>query len=78
MRISLTHSHTHRESEWIFSSESGLCDLAEQSSYQRLVVVSLHAGHKYGHLQQVKEEVSGSALDMLQAGLPPDIKVRNF
>ena len=72
----LTLSHTHsREGEWIFSSESGLRGLAEQSSYQRLVVVTLHLGHRYSGLQQVKQEVSGSALAMLQAGLPSNLKV---
>ena len=45
------------------------------SCYQRLVVVSLHTGQRYGDLQQVKDEVSDSALTMLQDGVPRDIKV---
>ena len=78
-RLSLSLSpHTHRENEWIFNSESGLASLADQSCYQRLVVVSLHTGHRYGDLQQVKDEVSGSALTMLQDGVPHDIKVGTF
>ena len=65
-----------REGEWIFSSDSGLKGLAEQSCYHRLVVVTMHLGHQYGDLHQVKHEVTGSALAMLQSGVPSNIKVR--
>ena len=50
-------------------------DLAEQSGYQRLVVVTMHRGHEYGDLQQVREEVSASALTMLQTGVLHSVKV---
>ena len=63
------------EGEWVFSSDTGIRGLAEQSSYQRLVVVSMHRGHQYGDLQQVKKEVSDNALSMIQAGVPQNVKV---
>ena len=64
-----------REGEWIFSSDFGLKGLAEQSCYHRLVVVTMYMGHQYGDLHQVKHEVTGSALAMLQSGVPSNIKV---
>ena len=65
----------HSEGEWIFSTDTGIRGLAEQSSYQRLVVVSMHRGHEYGDLEQVKKEVSDNALSMIQAGVPQNVKV---
>ena len=35
----------------------------------------MHMGHQYRDLHHVKEEVSASALTMLQAGVPSNLKV---
>ena len=47
-----------RESEWIFGSEEGQRQLAEQCSCKRLIVVSLGRGHIFGSSQGVQSEVS--------------------
>ena len=69
-------SRSHREGDWLFSSDAGLRGLAEQSGYQRLVVVAMHCGHQYSDLDHVKDEVSGNVLTMLQTGVPDNIKVQ--
>ena len=38
-------SHSLRAGDWLFSSDAGLCGLAEQSGCKRLVVVAMHCGH---------------------------------
>ena len=37
--------------------------------------MAMHMGHQYRDLHHVKEEVSASALTMLQAGVPSNLKV---
>ena len=66
---------SHREDDWLFSSDAGLRGLAEQSGCKRLVVVAMHCGHQYSDLDHVKDEVSGNGLTMLQTGVPDNIKV---
>jgi spermidine synthase len=56
-----------QESNWLFSADEGLQQLAESAGYQRLVVVNLHRLHKYGSLDEVKEEVAATAVEFLQS-----------
>ena len=67
-------SHSHREGDWLFSSDAGLRGLVEQSGYQRLVVVAMYYGHRYSDLDHVKAKVSGNVLTILQTGVPDNIK----
>ena len=62
-----------RETDWIFSSEPGRRELAESAGFDRLVLVTLHRGHTYQGLDQVKEEVSAKALELAQDNLPERI-----
>ena len=68
-------SHSFRETNWLFSSTSGSTQLAESAGYERLVIVTLHRGHAYQGLEQVKEEISGKAMELSQDTLPEGKKV---
>lgn len=66
-----------RESEWIFGSEEGQWQLAEQCSCKRLIVVSLGRGHIFGSSQEVQSEVSAlvwrlapSTVRVVEKGVP--------
>ena len=74
----ISHNHTTahlRETEWLFSSDGGHCQLAETAGFQRLVIVSLHCGQVYGVLEEVKEEVSAQGMSYLQDGVGSAVKV---
>ena len=59
-----------RQLEWLFSTEDGRRQLAQSAGYQRLVVVTLHRDHRYGGVEEVKEEIASRALELAQDGLP--------
>ena len=64
-----------RETNWLFSTDSGCRQLAESAGFERLVIVTLHRGHTYQGLDEVKEEVSSKAMELAQSGLPAGKKV---
>lgn len=68
-------SLSFRETNWLFSSTSGSTQLAESAGYERLVIVTLHRGHAYQGLEQVKEEISGKAMELSPDTLPDGKKV---
>lgn len=61
--------------DWLFSSDPGRIQLAESAGFERLVVVTMHRGHTYPSLDDVKEEVSAKAVELAQQGLPHGKKV---
>ena len=65
-----------RQLEWLFSTEAGRRQLALSAGFQRLVVVTLHREHRYGSVEEVKEEIATRALELGQDGLPQLKKVR--
>lgn len=42
------------------------------------MIVTLHRGHTYQGLDEVKEEVSSKAMELAQSGLPAGKKVDNL
>ena len=64
-----------RETEWQFSSENGQRELAEVIGYKRLAIASLHRGHTYENIDQIKEELSQKVLDVAPPGMPKGYKV---
>ncbi|XP_066930958.1 eEF1A lysine and N-terminal methyltransferase-like isoform X2 [Clytia hemisphaerica] len=64
-----------RETEWQFSSENGRRELAEVIGYKRLAIASLHRGHTYENIDQIKEELSQKVLDVAPPGMPNKYKV---
>lgn len=65
-----------REVDWIFSSEAGRSQLADSAGFERLVLITLHRGHTYSGIEEVREEVGKRAVDLAQAGLPKGEQVR--
>ena len=70
------HSHTCRETDWLFSSDGGRKQLAESAGFERLVVVALHRGHTYTGVEGVREEVGGRAVELVQGGVSQGKQVR--
>lgn len=66
----------HREVDWLFSSDAGRLQLAESAGVERLVVVTMHRGHTYSSLEQVKEEVAAKAVELVQSGITSGKQVR--
>lgn len=58
-----------RESEWLFGSVGGRCELAKNSGTRRLVVVHLQRNQSYESLDQVKSELSANVMELA----PPDL-----
>ena len=58
-----------REMEWLFSTKDGREDLCHSAGFERLVVVTLHRGHCYGNLDDVKEELSGKVMELAPSGI---------
>ena len=50
--------------EWLFSTKDGREELCQSAGFERLVVVTLHRGHHYGNLDDVKEELSGKVMEL--------------
>lgn len=48
----------------MFSSPEGRLMLTQNAGFRRLVVVTLHRGHVYGSLQDIREEISGHIGDL--------------
>ena len=66
-----------REVDWLFCSDTGRLQLAESAGVERLVVVTMHRGHTYSSMAQVKDEVVDKAVELLQRGLPSKKKVKS-
>lgn len=58
-----------RETEWVFSSQKGRRDVAEQAGFQRLAFALLHRGHEYSDIEQVKSELSSRVMELAPPGL---------
>ena len=56
--------------DWLFSSEPGRRQLAESAGFERLVLVTLHRGYSYTSVEDVKREVEGDLMKLMQGGLP--------
>ncbi len=69
------HLFSVREINWLFSTDDGCKQLAENAGFERLVVVSLHRGHTYKDIDEVKDEVTPRAVELKQEGLPDGKKV---
>ena len=62
----------------MFSSDTGRLQLAESAGVERLVVVTMHRGHTYSSMEEVKDEVVGKAVELIQGGLPSAHKVKGY
>jgi SAM-dependent methyltransferase len=64
-----------RENEWLFASPEGRAQLTLGAGFQRLAIASTHRGQTYESLQAVKDELSGSILELAPHDLPPNQRV---
>lgn len=53
-----------RESEWLFSTKDGRKKLAQMSQCNRLLVVTMHRGQKYGSFDAIQNELSDIIRDL--------------
>ena len=53
----------------MFISNEGRTALAKRAGFQRLLVVTLHRGHTYKSLDDVKAELSSKVMELAPAGL---------
>jgi len=64
-----------REVEWLFSTAEGRQQLCNSASCRRLVVVHLARDNTFNDLNQVKEELAGTVLELAPDDLPPKYQV---
>ena len=64
-----------RELEWIFASEDGRKQLAEMAGFRRLAVATLHRGHDYTNIDEIKAELSTKVMDLAPSNLPDNYQV---
>ena len=63
------------EAEWLFSTKEGRGHLAGSANCKRMVVVHLHREHVYTSLDNIKEELSGYALELAPNDLEANVHV---
>ncbi|XP_072176738.1 eEF1A lysine and N-terminal methyltransferase-like [Diadema setosum] len=64
-----------RETEFLFVSDKGRGQLAEQAGFQRLVVVTLHRGHTYQSIDTIKAELSSKVMELAPGGMSKKLQV---
>ena len=62
-------SSMFRETEWLFSTTAGRIQVADNVSFSRLVIVTLHRNHTYESLDAIKAELSSKVLELAPPGL---------
>lgn len=65
----------NRETDWLFSSNEGRCQLANDAKYQRLIVIHLGRDHQFASLECVQTELAGVVSSLQPEGLPPNSQV---
>ena len=61
-----------RESEWLFSTDSGRNELVASAGFNRLVIATLHPDHIYDGMEEVKAELSTKVLQLAPHNLGKD------
>ncbi len=56
--------------DWLFSTDQGRKQVADSAGYERLVLVTLHRSYAYTSVEEVREEVEGDLVRLMQGGLP--------
>eukprot|EP00057_Strongylocentrotus_purpuratus_P015343 XP_011669817.1 PREDICTED: methyltransferase-like protein 13 [Strongylocentrotus purpuratus] len=64
-----------RETEYLFGTDRGRGQLADQAGFQRLVVVTLHRGHLYQSIDSIKTELSSKVMELKPSELPSNTQV---
>nr|SVE93507.1 EOG090X02SD [Scapholeberis mucronata] len=64
-----------REIDWMFSSNEGRRQLADNAKYQRLLVIHLGRDHHFPNLEYVQTELSGVVSSLQPEGLEPNTQI---
>nr|XP_054770161.1 eEF1A lysine and N-terminal methyltransferase-like [Lytechinus pictus] len=64
-----------RETEYLFGTDKGRGQLANQAGFQRLVVATLHRGHTYQSVDSIKSELSSRVMELGPSDLPSNTQV---
>lgn len=64
--------------EWLFSTNEGRRQLADNAKFQRLVVIHLGRDHKFADLKTVQDELGGVVSNLQPEGLPPNTQVVQY
>lgn len=67
-----------REAEWLFNSNDGRRQLAENANFQRLVIIHLGRDHQFGSLQCVQDELASVVSSLQPKDLAANSKVRDL
>lgn len=62
-----------REPEWLFSTKDGRKKLLESAGHNRLAIITLHRGHHYENLEQVKQELNEHVKNLSPPGLTTQV-----
>ncbi|KAL5011998.1 hypothetical protein ScPMuIL_010549 [Solemya velum] len=60
-----------RETEWMFSTDTGRIQLSKSAGFERLIVASLNRNHHYENLDAIKTELSSKVMELV----PPTFKM---
>lgn len=64
-----------RETDWLFGSNEGRRQLADNAKFQRLLVIHLGRDHQFSSLDCVQTELAGIVSSLQPQGLPPNTQV---
>jgi hypothetical protein len=67
---------TGRETHRSFACKEGQAELASTAKFQRLIIASLHRGHKYENIETVKQELSAKVMELAPDGVTNEKLVR--
>lgn len=65
----------HRETDWLFGSNEGRRQLADDAKFQRLLIIHLGRDHQFANLDCVQTELGGVVSSLQPEGLPPSTQV---
>nr|SVE76276.1 EOG090X02SD [Daphnia longispina] len=64
-----------RETDWLFGSNEGRRQLADNAKFQRLLVIHLGRDHQFASLDCVQTELAGIVSSLQPQGLPPNTQI---
>lgn len=67
-----------RETDWLFCSNEGRRQLADDAKFQRLLVIHLGREHQFPDLDYVQTELGGVVSSLQPEGLEPNTQVNSF
>ena len=66
-----------REHTWLYASKKGRENLAQMACYRRLAIVTMHRGHHYPSIDEIKSELSMQVMLLAPPQMNINLKVRS-